>query len=77
MVSSLLTERGRHEREQREPQRHEHTHVAQTVVAVQLVHQEDLKEVRGRKKCIYESSEMKNAGFDNTEDKTGSLRLKK
>lgn len=32
-----------HECEQREPEWNEHTHIAQTVVTVQLVHQEDLK----------------------------------
>lgn len=43
MVPSLLAKGGGHECEQGEPERDEHTHVAQTVVAVQLVHQKDLK----------------------------------
>lgn len=42
MVSSLLTKGGGHECEQREPQGHEHTHVAQSVVVIQLVDQQDL-----------------------------------
>lgn len=43
MVPSLLAKRCGHECEQGEPERDEHTHIAQTVVAVQLVHKEDLK----------------------------------
>lgn len=43
MVPSFLAEGGCHEGEQREPEGDKHTHIAQTVVAVQLVHQKDLK----------------------------------
>lgn len=42
MVSPFLTKCCGHKCEQREPERDKHTHVAQTVVSIQLVHQEDL-----------------------------------
>lgn len=43
MVAALLAECGGHECEQGKPQRDKDADVAQAVVAVQLVHQEDLK----------------------------------
>lgn len=46
MVAALLAKRGGHECEQGQPQGDEDAHVAQTVVAVQLVYQEDLKMAR-------------------------------
>lgn len=44
VISSLLAKRCGHECEQGEPEGDKHAHIAQAVVAVQFVHQEDLKD---------------------------------
>ena len=43
VVSSFLAKRCGHQGEQRKPEGDKDTHVAQAVVAVQLVHQQDLR----------------------------------
>lgn len=46
MVAALLAKCGGHECEKGKPERDKDAHIAQTVVTVQLVHQEDLKVAR-------------------------------